>query len=351
MPKIESEKGDSALDSDGKDLFEGELEDALCVFKSAGANSDILKENEAQILFYVDLDNEEIIDRDKKKKAEVDEDDEIKGEVQPMLFNQYPLCKDHSLFLLFAEEGLPQVLSDELMVLVLQLFKISNDPRLRIGYNSMGADCIINNLHFHVLKTNSLFGDSVEQFPIETADKQLFFKTDLKHKSESEINMFNCGVRFGEVQGWPVQTLIISPDFRDDQEISLEDAQESLAHATGVVINHLIDANIPHNMLVADEGMTVYLIPRKFDMLIENVQFFTSFESLCGMIKYKNEIAFKTSSAALVSEQLATQVSYSRDEFRQLKQSLVSKFMSEYTCEIIASDVEELAQKTAKLKM
>lgn len=105
MPKIESEKAEPGLDND--DLFEGELEDALCVFKSAGANSDILKENEAQVLFYVDLDNEEIIDRDKKKKGVVDEDDEIKGEVHPMLFNQYPLCKDHSLFLLFAEEGLP----------------------------------------------------------------------------------------------------------------------------------------------------------------------------------------------------------------------------------------------------
>lgn len=116
------------------------------------------------------------------------------------------------------------MLSDELMVLVLQLFKMSNDPRLRIGYNSMGADCIINNLHFHVLTTHALFGAGVDQFPIETADKQLFFRTDLKHRSESEINMYNCGVRFGEVQGWPVQTLIISPDFSDEQEISLEDA-------------------------------------------------------------------------------------------------------------------------------
>ena len=72
------------------------------------------------------------------------------------------MCLNHSLFLLFAEEGLPQVLSDELMVLVLQLFKMSSDPKLRIGYNSMGADCIINNLHFHVLTTDALFGADVE---------------------------------------------------------------------------------------------------------------------------------------------------------------------------------------------
>lgn len=178
------------------------------------------------------------------------------------------------------------------MVLLLQLFKISNDPRLRIGYNSMGADCIINNLHFHVLKTDSLFGADAETFPIESAEKSLFFKTNLKHKSESEINMYNCSVRFGEVQGWPLQTLLISPDFGDGEDVSLEDAQEALAHAAGVVINQLIDDNIPHNILIADEGMTVYVIPRKFDMLIEGVQFFTSFESLCGMIKFKNDQAY-----------------------------------------------------------
>lgn len=58
------------------------------------------------------------------------------------------------------------------------------------------------------------------------------------------------------------------------------------------MLNHLIEANIPHNILIADEGMTMYIIPRKFDMLIEGVQFFTSFESLCGFVKFKNEQAY-----------------------------------------------------------
>ena len=48
---------------DAGDLFEDALEDALCVFKSGGANVDLLKENDKQILFYVDLDNEEIIEK------------------------------------------------------------------------------------------------------------------------------------------------------------------------------------------------------------------------------------------------------------------------------------------------
>ena len=87
----------------------------------------------------------------------------------------------------------------------------------------MGADCIINNLHFHVLTTDSLFGEGTEMFPIELADKQLFFKTSLKHKNTEEIDMFSCGVRFGEVVGWPMQALLLSPQIEDDNT-QLEDA-------------------------------------------------------------------------------------------------------------------------------
>lgn len=55
----------------------------------------------------------------------------------------------------------------------------------------------------------------------------------------------------------------------------------------------MIDKNIPHNLLISDEGMTLYIIPRKFDLLIENVNFFTSFETLCGFIKCKGELGYK----------------------------------------------------------
>lgn len=105
--------------------------------------------------------------------------------------------------------------------------------------------------------------------------------------------MYNCGVRFGEVVNWPLSSLVLSPDIQQDSEISLEDAQEALAHAAGVVLNYMIDKNMPHNILISEEGMTIYIIPRKFDLLIENVNFFTSFETLCGFVKCKVEMAFK----------------------------------------------------------
>jgi len=123
------------------------------------------------------------------------------------------------------------------------MFKVTDKPQMRIGYNSMGADCIINNLHFHVLSTANLYGlpaDQEKSLPIETADKRLFFKSNLQHKDKEEINMCNCGVRFGEVQNYPVRALLISPDILSE-DTSLEDAQEALAHACGVAINMMID--------------------------------------------------------------------------------------------------------------
>ncbi len=142
--------------------------------------------------------------------------------------------------------------------------------------------------------------------------------------------MYQCGVRFGEVLGgWPVHTLVLSPDVQGD-EVSLEDAQESLAHATGVVLNHLIDKNLPHNILIADEGMTIYIIPRKFDLLIEGVNFFTSFETLCGFIKCKNEAGYKTIRQDDISKRLTTSVSLKDAEFTALKKEIMQKFLSEY---------------------
>jgi hypothetical protein len=213
------------MGSSGEADFEDVLEDALCVFKSGGSDVDLLKENDQQILFLLDLDNESIVEKStaaSRPNTNYGEED-AQGTLHPMMLNQYPLCKYHTLLLLFAEAGLPQVLSDELLVLVLQVFKMSNRSQLRIGYNSMGADCIVNNLHFHVLCTDDLYGNPDKLFPIETADKTQFFKTSLRHKNKDEINMYNCGVRFGEVLNFPMKALLISPMI-DSDDTSLEDA-------------------------------------------------------------------------------------------------------------------------------
>lgn len=157
-------------------------------------------------------------------------------------------------------------------------------------------------------------------YPIELSNKKLFFRTTLQHLNKEEINMYNCAVRFGELTNWPVKTLILSPDIDEsNEEASLEDAQEALSHTAGIVLNYLIDQNIPHNILIADEGMTLYIIPRKFDLLIDNVQFFTSFETLCGFIKFKTEQAYTEATEESMNKQMAESVSLTAEDFERMK--------------------------------
>lgn len=67
MPKVEfggtQNSGPSNGFADNSDPFEDDLEDALCVFKSGDGNSDIVEKNDHLIMFYVDLDNEMIINK------------------------------------------------------------------------------------------------------------------------------------------------------------------------------------------------------------------------------------------------------------------------------------------------
>jgi len=218
-------------------------------------------------------------------------------------------------------------------MLLLQVYKLTSNPNLRIGYNSMGADCVANNLHTHLVYADKLF-PTTKAFPIEKAGKKVFMKSSLKHKKE-DIQMHTVGIKMGEVVGWPVRSFVISPDIQEDSEQGLEEALDSLTHCVGVILNHLIDRNIPHHILITDEGMTMYVIPRKFDLIIENVTFFTSFETLCGFVRCKTESSYKGMDAAEFTKRVSGQVSLDDKGFEDLKKEIVNKFLGEYEGEYI----------------
>lgn len=81
--------------------------------------------------------------------------------------------------------------------------------------------------------------------------------------------------------------------------------------------------------------MTVYILPRKFDLLIENMNFFTSFETLCGFIKCKGENAYKGIRFDDYYKRMSQAVSLKESEFVEIKEDLIKKFQSEYEGERI----------------
>ena len=76
----------------------------------------------------------------------------------------------------------------------------------------MGAECWINNLHFHLLNTDEIFNQenlTSKTFPIEAAATEIFFRSTLKHRNEEEINMFSIGVQFSLTTDWPIPAFVI----------------------------------------------------------------------------------------------------------------------------------------------
>jgi hypothetical protein len=118
---------------------------------------------------------------------------------------------------------------------------------------------------------------------------------------KDEINMYSIGVVFYITDEWPIRTFVVKP--LKKEEVAVEetentlgesaDATASIAHAVGVLLNILIDNNIPHNLLISEQGEVVYVIPRKFDLLINAANFSTEFNDLCGLVKCKDEKTFE----------------------------------------------------------
>ena len=52
-----------------------------------------------------------------------------------------------------------------------------------------------------------------------------------------------------------------------------------------------------------------------------------------------------------IADQLANQVSFSPTEFKKLKQDIVNKFMTEYSGEVMATDLDIITAQTQKLKL
>lgn len=102
---------DGGEEEEGADLDNSlDLDDDLNVFKKTSDNTDLVKANEDKILLYVDLNNESVIpveDRKEGEDGQRDMEEELDASVHPVLINQYPLGENHSIMLLFAEEGLP----------------------------------------------------------------------------------------------------------------------------------------------------------------------------------------------------------------------------------------------------
>jgi hypothetical protein len=144
---------------------------------------------------------------------------------------------------------------------------------------------------------------------------------------------------------WPIKTIVLKalPVVTQSDEDTgtfgegngMDGANESLSHVCGVLLNLLIEKNIAHNVFISadthtEDASVIYILPRKYDLLIEDSRFFTSFNNLCGLIKLKDKETYQNIKFADYADFLSKNVSLSDDAFDTLKKDLVNKFSSEY---------------------
>lgn len=102
--------------------------------------------------------------------------------------NSFPVSISHTNLVLNFDKCFPQLLSNELINQALEIFNLTSNSSLRLGFDSLGAGCVINHLHFELLWLDDIGSDKLA---VERAENKKLFETNLVHlnKEENEISL------------------------------------------------------------------------------------------------------------------------------------------------------------------
>ena len=284
-------------------------------------------DNEEKII-EIDLDNCEIKDRENGKDEDVE--NEIDSKTDLVTLSYFPLCISHCNITLCYEQDLPQVLSNELIVQFMNIYPTINNPSLICGYDSLGGGCIINHLHFEFLMLDD-FGTEISVLPIEERSSNLLFETKLKYKNEKEISMFDgtTTLKVSEIKEplicWKIECIL---NQENSGEISAMENlfQNSISHLVNLILSKLIDKEIPHNMIMTNQGRTFYLIPRKFENKKHKIN--TCWNDLAGLITCKEQKTFDEIKEDEIDKFFKDEVSLESSNFQTLTQDIITQIDS-----------------------
>jgi GDP-L-galactose phosphorylase len=209
-----------------------------------GAKFNFTKADKAEVLFQFEDGRERpgVVGSEYSESEVIDAADPAPTVV---LINVSPIEYGHVLLCPRVTDCLPQRISPEVLLPPLFMAAESRNPYFRVGYNSLGAYATINHLHFQAYYL-------MEAFPIERAPTKRLPPSVLPPKRHAH------GIKVNRVCDYPVRCLCFERG----------DGFASLAEMVGVACERLQDANVPFNLLIADHGARVFLIPQKFSQRI-----------------------------------------------------------------------------------
>jgi len=285
------------------------------------------KVDEAEKIIEVDLDNCEI-------KGEKDKDNDVEDEIDTktdlVTLNYFPICISHCNITLCYEQDLPQVLSNELIVQFMNIYQIANNKSLICGYDSLGAGCVINQLHFEFLMLDD-FANEINKLPIEYRNSVPLFETKLKYKNEKEISMFdgtttiNVSIIKEPLICWKIEA---RTNKEENSDISAMENlfQNSISHIVNLLLSKLIDKEIPHNIIMTNQGKTFYVIPRKFED--KKQKYNSCWNDLSGLITCKDQKSFDEINEEEINKFFKDEISMESGEFDKINQEIITQIDS-----------------------
>ncbi|KAJ4869163.1 GDP-L-galactose phosphorylase 1 [Raphanus sativus] len=146
--------------------------------------------------------------------------------------NVSPIEYGHVLLIPRVLDCLPQRIDHKSLLLALHMATEAANPYFRLGYNSLGAFATINHLHFQAYYL-------AMPFPIEKAPSKKMITTA-------------SGVKISELLSYPVRSLLF------EGGSSMQDLSDTVSDACVCLQNN----NIPFNILIADCGRQIFLMPQ-----------------------------------------------------------------------------------------
>ncbi|KAG2682357.1 hypothetical protein I3760_11G187600 [Carya illinoinensis] len=157
---------------------------------------------------------------------------DVENSPSVVAINVSPIEYGHVLLIPRVLECLPQRIDHDSFLLALHMAAEAGNPYFRLGFNSLGAFATINHLHFQAYYL-------AVPFPIEKAPTE-------------KITTLDGGVKISKLLNYPVRVLVFEGGY------TVEDLSNTVSDACICLQAN----NIPYNVLIADCGRRVFLLPQ-----------------------------------------------------------------------------------------
>ena len=100
---------------------------------------------------------------------------------------------------------------------------------------------------------------------------------------------------------------------------------------TDIILSHLISLELPHNLLIADKGQSITIIPRKFTN--DDSSFNSTWLDIAGLPVVHDEkliSQIKEKGVTVLEEKMNKDISLSNDDFESISKELIEKFSNQF---------------------